>query len=1012
MERNESRKYLQHWLNNSNRPLLIVGAAYSGKTFFAKSLENEPQLAAIHYCTKIDPESLETGTILRNIAWQLVNRFPNLVIPKLASVTFLAHQNSALHHFLIKPLQSLPIPKVLSFILIDGIQKEIIPLINQLTKSLPSWLKLVITSRTLHDNELKNFDRFVVLNIDENPNELIDFIREKLPQIDSDCVFECCQGSWFYISQYSRALNANLLTLPSTSRSSNDDDLFTLSSHRCNFIPNGVSALLAAIECELPTHLNLYLQLITASRRPPTRQRLIAAIVLTANRPTNLIESDLHECEPILECTDPLILNGAWRERFISDNECEEGHTLWAQFIQRTGCDTLQTLIEFAYHLAHSGELHYLDRIRILREFGADMIELKCPVFDYMTTDLLVKAGAVILNQRQQKHDFVFACTSGDWTSVMNLLDAVSIDELRSGLIAASSRGHADICKLILQADPHAANYVDSQQWNALRSAACNNHDNVVDLLIQNGVEVDECGEGGRTALRAAAWSGHECVVQRLLKCNANVDKQDAEGRTALMAAAFMDHANIVSILLADGASPNIMDNYGSTALHLALSSGAQTSDHNETVAMLIKGGANLNLEDMNGRNCLHIAAYHGDQNLPTIIDFIQNIDAQDHNGRTSLMLASSQGHLIACQQLIEHGADTDAIDEFGRTALIIAAISGFLDVCEMLVSFGADEGHKDNDGAVALHYAVAHSDLQLCKSLITSTTVQATDTRGVHPLLIAGQRSSVPIVEELLKVGAPIHLQSHDGLSPLRAAAISRNEKVLKYLLEYLRKNGEKLELDELDLDGVPLIHTLLVLRDRSMVTMLLEYGASATVRDSHGRSCAHIVAQLNDLKLAAIVRKYGAEFEARDEDGRTPLMFAVWSSNYKICHYMLETIGVAPNAADYQGATALNIAANNGQRDIVMLLLRFGAEPSICDNLGRCASDVAQLAGHDHIRQILKSANGSADSSGFGSLPSSPIQQSNSKFFLQQRNIGSLKSSNNSHGITTKCNTLKISH
>uniref|UniRef100_A0A0R3QCB9 ANK_REP_REGION domain-containing protein n=1 Tax=Brugia timori TaxID=42155 RepID=A0A0R3QCB9_9BILA len=104
------------------------------------------------------------------------------------------------------------------------------------------------------------------------------------------------------------------------------------------------------------------------------------------------------------------------------------------------------------------------------------------------------------------EHDFVFACTSGDWTSVMNLLDAVSIDELRSGLIAASSRGHADICKLILQADPHAANYVDSQQWNALRSAACNNHDNVVDLLIQNGVEVDECGEGGRTALRAAAW--------------------------------------------------------------------------------------------------------------------------------------------------------------------------------------------------------------------------------------------------------------------------------------------------------------------------------------------------------------------------------------------------------------------------------------------------------------------------------------------------------------------------
>lgn len=62
-------------------------------------------------------------------------------------------------------------------------------------KALPCWLKLVITSRTLNENEWKKFDRFVVLNIDENPDELIDFIREKLPQFDSDSIFESCQVS-------------------------------------------------------------------------------------------------------------------------------------------------------------------------------------------------------------------------------------------------------------------------------------------------------------------------------------------------------------------------------------------------------------------------------------------------------------------------------------------------------------------------------------------------------------------------------------------------------------------------------------------------------------------------------------------------------------------------------------------------------------------------------------------------------------------------------------------------
>lgn len=69
----------------------------------------------------------------------------------------------------------------------------------------------------------------------------------------------------------------------------------------------------------------------------------------------------------------------------------------------------------------------------------------------------------------------------------MNLLNTVSFDELCSGLIAAASRGYANICSLILRTDSQTSAYVDPQQWNALRSAACNNHDNVVELLIQNG---------------------------------------------------------------------------------------------------------------------------------------------------------------------------------------------------------------------------------------------------------------------------------------------------------------------------------------------------------------------------------------------------------------------------------------------------------------------------------------------------------------------------------------------
>lgn len=83
--------------------------------------------------------------------------------------------------------------------------------------------------------------------------------------------------------------------------------------------------------------------------------------------------------------------------------------------------------------------------------------------------------------------DFVFACSSGDLDAVDDLLDRVDEPALASGLIAAASRGHTDVCRTILDKKSSAAHYVDCQQWNALRSAACNNHIAVLDMLIEYG---------------------------------------------------------------------------------------------------------------------------------------------------------------------------------------------------------------------------------------------------------------------------------------------------------------------------------------------------------------------------------------------------------------------------------------------------------------------------------------------------------------------------------------------
>lgn len=71
----------------------------------------------------------------------------------------------------------------------------------------------------------------------------------------------------------------------------------------------------------------------------------------------------------------------------------------------------------------------------------------------------------------------------------------------------------------------------------------------VVNLLLEAGVEVDITGPDNRTALRAASWAGHADIVHRLLAAGADVNRPDAEGRTPLIAAAYMGCVDIIDIL-------------------------------------------------------------------------------------------------------------------------------------------------------------------------------------------------------------------------------------------------------------------------------------------------------------------------------------------------------------------------------------------------------------------------------------------------------------------------------
>jgi len=258
-----------------------------------------------------------------------------------------------------------------------------------------------------------------------------------------------------------------------------------------------------------------------------------------------------------------------------------------------------------------------------------------------------------------------------DHDADVNARNGALYTPLLSGIVG---RAGVDVLQMLIDAgaDVHDRN---GDGYNAFTLAARRDTTDVAVYLMEQGVSTHARADyNGMSALHNAAAGGNTALIEILLDDGANIDEECSDGWTALTWAVIRNQVDAAALLLERGANPDPARADGKTPLHELLRDWDP-----EFATLLLEHGANVDArETPTGRTFLHKMALSGlTDGVELAIEHGANINAVDDAGMTPLQYAGRYGHRGVAEYLMAQGASaTDLEENYGRHELLDRAVA------------------------------------------------------------------------------------------------------------------------------------------------------------------------------------------------------------------------------------------------------------------------------------------------------------------------------------------------
>ena len=519
-------------------------------------------------------------------------------------------------------------------------------------------------------------------------------------------------------------------------------------------------------------------------------------------------------------------------------------------------------------------------------------------------------------------------------------------------LYYAALCGFYDLVESLVFGRPQLINTVGGEYDFPVLAALSGKYIQVAEFLLRHGAKVNIQGAGGLTPLQMMNHFPKQDLVgvaSFLLKHGADVNFRASNLSTPLHKAIYVRRPELVQFLLENGADIDSRDGEGSTMLHALYGVF-------ENIRCECNDEARAKAE-VGARDILELLLNHG-----------ANVNLQDNDGATPLLLAARGLDVDYSSILLEHGAETNMKNKDGKSPLhevfkefVGLSFSPYYNffhcsIAQLLLEHGANANDKDKDYTTPLHLAMEMGFYDAVQILLEHDAEPSVANKdGITPLHL---------------VFEPRYYHNYRHHSP------ENNEVVAASFARLLLDHGA--DVNAMDKDHTTPLLLAVQWKMYDITRNFVSRGAEPNVKNDRGTTPLHLLLDgkfSNEDDIPDLVRLFldhGADVDARDKNHATPLLLAAEEHMDDIARILLER-GAYPNVKNIWGKTPLHLLLErdftyyDDVSDVLVverLLLERGADVNAQDNDNLTPLCLAYVHRRFEIAQIIIGhANGGTD-------------------------------------------------